>query len=146
MANSVVQVEKNELFGKARWELVPRFVLIEAPSGVGYQNSIVVMNGDDDATFNRGFSRVEADAEVGDGLRVHPALGKVGVMQIDVPECKGQRLVTLPGVGMRGCVERFSSRNNRSLERRPGRHRKPLLKLERRVTDRAALHGSHEIE
>ena len=40
MANCVVQIEKNERFAKARWELVPRFALIETSSGIGERTAL----------------------------------------------------------------------------------------------------------
>jgi len=49
VVNRTVQIEKHERLAESGRELVPRFVLAKAPSGVSHQNTLSVVNVDDDS-------------------------------------------------------------------------------------------------
>ena len=89
VVNGAVQIEKHERLAEANRELVSRFALTKAPSGVSHQNPILVVNREDYPTFHRAFTGVEAYAEVGGRVRVYPAQDEVRVIRISAPEFKG---------------------------------------------------------
>ena len=89
VANGTVEIEHHERLAETNRKLVPRFGWSDAPSSVRHQGSGVVVDGEDDPTFHRAIPRVEAYAEVGGCVPVHPALGEVRVGRINCKELKG---------------------------------------------------------
>ena len=67
-------------------------------------------------------------------------------MRVDTLECEGQRPVVFFWGSRCGRVGLWGGRNNLFLFPRGRRDKKPVLKFECRVTDRATFHGGNEIE
>ena len=56
VANGAVQIEEYKRLAEVNRELVPRFDLSEAPSGVSRQNSVLVVNRNDYPPFHQASS------------------------------------------------------------------------------------------
>lgn len=90
-----VEIEENLRLAKTGRKLVFRFAGSRNPSGIGHQNSGLVMNRNNNSTLHTAFSRVETDAEEGGAVHVHTALGEIGMALVNTPKSKGQWLVAL---------------------------------------------------
>src|SRR5438034_804419 len=93
VANGAVEIEEHERLAKARRESILRFALAGGPSGISDQDSVLVVNRDNNSTFHAAFPGVEANAEIGDGLQVHAPLREVGMAQVNASKCKASGLL-----------------------------------------------------
>src|SRR6516225_1692067 len=89
VANGAVEIKQHQRLAEANRKLVPRFGWSDAPSSVSYQDSVLVVDRENDPTFHRAIPRIEAYAEVGGCVPVHPALREVQVVRINCKELKG---------------------------------------------------------
>jgi len=96
MATRAVQIEEYERLAKASRKLVPRFAWAWVSSGVGDQNAVLVVNGDNNPTFHTAFPGVEADAEMIGGFQVDAALGEIGIWSMP-QSVKARGLFFSPG-------------------------------------------------
>ena len=95
MGNSSMKVEEHNRFAEAGWELVSRAGWAQSSPRVGDQASILIVNRNHNAPSHVPWPGTETNPKVLCGLRTDSSFCKIGVMDVDALECKGERWVVL---------------------------------------------------